>query len=169
MYKYECYNSDFGPLNLAQLHRFCKEVDSTLRNGQKVVHACSTQFAKQANAVFLHAGFLLIVKGYSINKIADIFGSSYLDGLVTFRDAGVGPDDFPLTVIDCLKGLQRAIELDFYSYSKFDLYDFERMLEQGDLSWVVQNQIIAFSSPTSHHGGRYSAGSFRPDDLVDSF
>jgi len=47
------------------------------------------------------------------------------------------------------------------------------MLKHGDLSWVVPNQIIAFSSPTGGGGyGRafYSGAlGFSPDELVDSF
>ena len=54
-----------------------------------------------------------------------------------FRDAGVGPDDFPLTVIDCLNGINRACELNWFSVVGFDCYEFETMLKHGDLSWVV--------------------------------
>ena len=82
------------------------------------------------------------------------FSKEFLSSLQPFRDAGVGPDNFPLTVIDCWKGLERAIELNWYSYARFDSYEFEQMLKNGDLSWVVPNQIIAFSSPIGDGYGR---------------
>ena len=41
------------------------------------------------------------------------------------------------------------------------------MLQHGDLSWVVPGSIIAFSSPTTARGPRYS-GTFRPDDIIET-
>ena len=53
--------------------------------------------------------FLIIRKNQSIQSVKELFGTQLLSSLQPFRDAGVGPDDFPLTVIDCWKGLERAI------------------------------------------------------------
>ena len=69
--------------------------------------------------------FLIISKKWSISKIQEAFGSSFLQSLHPYRDAGVGRDDFPLTVIDCLKGFQRAVELNWYSKTAFDCFEFE--------------------------------------------
>ena len=69
--------------------------------------------------------FLIASKKWTVNQVKDAFGNSYLNSLKPFRDAGVGPDDFPLTVIDCLKGMERAIELKWYSKTSFDSREFE--------------------------------------------
>jgi hypothetical protein len=53
--------------------------------------------------------FLIVSKKWTIKQITDAFGNFYLQSLRPYRDAGVGPDDFPLTVIDCLKGFERAV------------------------------------------------------------
>ena len=53
--------------------------------------------------------YLIISKNYTIKQIQGAFGASYLNSLRHFRDAGVGPDDFPLTILDCLKGIERAV------------------------------------------------------------
>jgi hypothetical protein len=42
-----------------------------------------------------------------------------LDGLMTYRDAGIGPDDFPISVQDCLRGLEKAIKLGWYRFDTF--------------------------------------------------
>ena len=68
--------------------------------------------------------FLIVSKNWTISQIKDAFGNSYLNSLRAFRDAGVGPDDFPLTVIDCLKGMERAVALKFYSKISFDSREF---------------------------------------------
>lgn len=102
-----------------------------------------------------------------MSQIRKAFGNDYLFSLQPFRDAGIGPDDYPITVVDCLIGLQRAIELNWYNYKRFDIREFERMLDHGDLSWIVPGKIIACSSPVSTG---YSAphGGIRPNDMMDS-
>jgi hypothetical protein len=104
VYLYEGYNTDFGPLTLNHVHKFIKQVESMLAKEQKVVHHCSQGFKHQANGSFLMGCFLIISKKWTISQIKDAFGSSFLQSLQPYRDAGVGRDNFPLTVIDCLKG-----------------------------------------------------------------
>jgi hypothetical protein len=47
----------------------------------------------------------MICQHYSIGQIDEAFGARFLDDLITYRDAGIGPDDFPISVKDCLRGL----------------------------------------------------------------
>ena len=53
--------------------------------------------------------YLIISQKWSVSQVKESLGESYLRSLKPFRDAGVGPDNFPLTVVDCLKGIERAI------------------------------------------------------------
>lgn len=85
-----------------------------------MVHHCGQSFKYQANGSFLMGAYLIISKNWSISQVKDALGDGYLRSLRPFRDAGVGPDDFPLTVVDCLKGLERAIQLNWYGKSSFD-------------------------------------------------
>ena len=72
------------------------------------------------------------------------------NSLVGFKDAGEEPSDYECSVYDCLKGLERAIGLGWYSFNKFDykLYEHNHKLENGDMNWIIPNKILAFSSPT---------------------
>lgn len=49
-----------------------------------------------------------------------------------------------------MRGLQKAIELGWYNFNKFDYKEYEanHKLENGDMNWIIPNKIIAFSSPT---------------------
>ena len=60
------------------------------------------------------------------------------------------------------------MELNWYSYRRFDVREYESMLNYGDLSWIVPDKIIACSSPVSVG---YSAphGGARPSELLDTF
>jgi cell division cycle 14 len=44
---------------------------------------------------------------------------------VPFRDAGEEPSPFEIYVIDCLRGLERAIALGWYNFKKFDYKEYE--------------------------------------------
>ena len=44
--RYQGYNKDFGPLNLGQVHKYCKQVSDHIREGKRVVHHCSTHYHK---------------------------------------------------------------------------------------------------------------------------
>ena len=44
--KYQGYNKDFGPLNLAQVHKYCSQVLNLNREGKRVVHHCTTHYQK---------------------------------------------------------------------------------------------------------------------------
>ena len=72
-----------------------------------------------------------------------------MDNLKTYRDAGIGPDDYPISVKDCVRALEKAIKAGWYSYSSFNTQKFDSMLRKGDLSWIVPGKIIAFPSPVS--------------------
>lgn len=72
--------------------------------------------------------------------------------LVAFRDAGEENCSYECSVLDCLKGLERAISFSWYNYLKFDYkeYEYNHKLENGDMNWIVPNKILAFSSPTDN-------------------
>ena len=124
-YSYEGYNSDFGTLTLNFVHKFIKEVNSMMGKYQQVIHHCNPNYRHEANGSFLMGSYLIISKKWSVDQVKEAFGASYLSRLRPFRDAGIGPDDFPLTVIDCLKGIDRAVKLNWYSEANFDCYGFE--------------------------------------------
>lgn len=88
------------------------------------------------------ACYLHFTRGFSVSKILSIFGDSILSSLVPFRDAGIGPADYPLTVTDILRGLSIGIS--------FNWVHAERFVELNNLecSWVVPNRILACASPS---------------------
>ena len=103
------------------------------------------------------ACYLVICENITLENVKEAFGTRFLNSLRPYRDAGIGPDNFPLTVIDCVEGVKRASELGWYNFETFDEWQFKNMLENGDLSWIVPGQIIAFSSPTDGHSRTHPA------------
>jgi cell division cycle 14 len=70
--------------------------------------------------------------------------------IVPFKDAGEEPTNYECTVLDCLKGLEKAIKLGWYNFSKFDYkeYEYNHKLDNGDMNWIIPKKILALSSPT---------------------
>lgn len=84
--------------------------------------------------------------------------------LVPFRDAGEEPNDFELTVADCLRGLEKAVQLGWYNFSTFDYKEYEHnhKLDNGDMNWIIPRKILALSSPTDS----YKSGGVPPKDFI---
>lgn len=67
-----------------------------------------------------------------------------------FWDAGETPSfDFRISILDCLKGLEKAISLGWYNSLNFNYkeYEYNYKLDNGDMNWIVSGKILAFSSP----------------------
>ena len=96
-----------------------------------------------------------------------------------FRDASCGPSTYHLTVLDCLRGLQRARDahvLDFRSpagssAAAFDCeaYEHYERVENGDLNWAVPGKIIAFSGPHARRTRWAGFQSLTPEDYWEPF
>lgn len=148
---YQGYNKDFGPLNLAQVHRYCTELRRILKDdkysGVRIFHHCSPHFQKQSNACFLMGAFLVVCHGRSADEAFLPF--KHLQ-LAPFRDAGEESSAFECSVLDCLRGLERAVGLSWYNYLKFDYKEYEQnhRLDQGDMNWIVPRRVLALSSPS---------------------
>jgi cell division cycle 14 len=67
---------------------------------------------------------------------------------IPYRDAGSGPATFYLTVLDCLRGLYRAMQFGLFSFADFSLeeYEMHEKIEFGDLNWISP-KFVAFASP----------------------
>jgi cell division cycle 14 len=73
--------------------------------------------------------------------------------LYPFRDAGFCINTFPITVLDCARGMRKAVAKGHFNFNDFDLATFQRLakLQHGDISWIVPGKFIAFSGPVAKY------------------
>lgn len=66
---YHNFYTDFGPLNLSCLYKYCNILNNKLKTtpGQKVIHYTSTDPQKRANAAFLISAFAVLYLAQSPN------------------------------------------------------------------------------------------------------
>ena len=151
--RYEPFHEDFGPLNLGMTYKFCYQLNKLLTDskylGYSIYHYCSPASSKKANAAYLICAFQVIILKKTAKEAWAKFKSIEF---TSFRDASYGPCYYECTILDCLKGLEKAIELKWFNPSSFSLrgYEHKEKIENGDLNWIIPNKILAFSCPNDN-------------------
>lgn len=150
---YEPFFADFGPLNLAMVYRYCKMLEAKLNEpslaDKKIVHYCSHDPKKRANAAFLIGCYQVIALHKSAEQAFEPFAGIY-PPFLAFRDATCAACSFQLTILDCLKGLEFSIENRWFDWNRFDVdsYEFFEKVENGDMNWIIPDKFLAFAGPS---------------------
>lgn len=150
---YESFYADFGPLNLAMLFRYCVKLQKKLKSfalaKKKIVHYTSSDGKKRVNAAFLMGSYTIIyLKRTAEQAYQSLCANSYAP-YVCFRDAAIGPCTYNLSLLNCLRAIDKALLHKFLDFETFDLeeYEYYERVENGDLNWIVPRKFIAFCGP----------------------
>ncbi|KPP62253.1 dual specificity protein phosphatase CDC14A-like, partial [Scleropages formosus] len=150
---YENFYADFGPLNLAVLYRYCCKLNKKLKSftlsRKRVVHYTSFDQHKRANAAFLIGAYAVIYLRKSSEEAYRALISGSNASFLPFRDASFGNCTYNLTVLDCLQGIQKALQHGLLDFDTFDAdeYEYYERVENGDFNWIVPGKFLAFSGP----------------------
>lgn len=147
--RYEPFFSDFGPLNLSCLYRFCQELKTRLREheGKQIVYYCGMKAQSRANSAAMIGAYQII---YMDKTPIEAYSSiQRMEPFLPFRDASMGPCDYKLTVFHCLQAIYKAFKFKFFDFETFDPeeYEYFECVENGDLNIMVPDKFIAFSGP----------------------
>lgn len=150
---YESFFTDFGPLNIASLYRYCCKLNKKLKAfslaKKKIVHYTRPDPHKRANAAFLIGAYAVIY----LKKLPEEAYRPLVSGsnppFLPFRDASNGAVTFSLTLLDCFQGIYKALLNGFLNFEEFDVeeYDHYERVENGDFCWIVPNKFLAFCGP----------------------
>jgi len=172
---YEPFYSDFGPLNLSMLYRYCQMMRDKLYGPElkekKIVHVTGEELRNKTNAAWLAGAFLVCYESFTAEAAWLPFSSLHSSSFLPFRDASQGPCLYDVTIIDCYRGLLAAKKAGFLDFETFDPEEYEKYekVEHGDFN-VISDKFIAFSSPISRKTeicpGVYT---FTPADYVQLF
>ena len=157
--QYHSFCDDFGPMNLGAIYRFCLLVDKQLHDFPGAsCRLCATRSDHSAttNVVFLLGAYMIMRCGCSMSEVAKALGPLE-QRLLTFRDVSSGPQNFHLSVHDCLQGLLRGKSLGWVDFAEdgFDLEEYEELDSpvNADLHEVVNGKFIAMRGPKDLSGG----------------
>ncbi|XP_050402650.1 dual specificity protein phosphatase CDC14A isoform X2 [Patella vulgata] len=150
---YENFYADFGPLNLAQLYRYCCKLNKKLKSfslaKKKIIHYTSFDARKRANAAFLIGAYAVIYLKKTPAEAYKPLVSGSNPPFLPFRDASFGPCTYNLTLLDCLQAISKALSNGFFDFENFDVDEYEHYerVENGDLNWILPKKFLAFSGP----------------------
>nr|XP_015223761.1 PREDICTED: dual specificity protein phosphatase CDC14B isoform X4 [Lepisosteus oculatus] len=149
---YENFYADFGPLNLAMLYRFCCKLNKklksfTLSKKRIIFYTCGDQ-KKQANAAYLIGSYAVMHLKRTPEEAYSLLVSRNTTYL-PFRDASFGTCSYNLHILDCLKGIHKALQYGWLDFTKFDVEEYEHYerAENGDFNWIIPGKFLAFSGP----------------------
>ena len=68
---------------------------------------------------------------------------------VPFRDASFGVSIYTITILDCLKAVDKAKKANFFNFEDFDYDEYEHYekVQNGDFNWLVPEKFLAFCGP----------------------
>lgn len=169
---YTPYHKDFGPLHLGNIAKFVIEVERLLhlktKSSTVLYHYTGPKPEQIANSCLLICAFQVLIMGMQADEVWRNFTAKYRAPIVDFIEAGYKPTDYKCTILDCLRGLEFAVKLGWFSLGTFNIkeYTHYEAVENGDLNWVVPGKFVAFSTPNDNanrQGHRYfTAQSFTP-------
>lgn len=171
---YEPFAEDFGPLSLGAVFRYCHMLEEMQRStallGKHLVHCCSQEPQKRANAACLICAYQVVVLRKPANAALRPF-SNIVPPFVPFRDASTGPSSFDLTILDCLEGLERGIELGWFDWRSFDIASYENLAKADgcDANWIVPGKFLAFTGPSATPTDSHGFSVFTPEDCAQVF
>eukprot|EP00928_Gymnodinium_smaydae_P084208 TRINITY_DN6747_c0_g1_i1.p1 TRINITY_DN6747_c0_g1~~TRINITY_DN6747_c0_g1_i1.p1 ORF type:complete len:431 (-),score=44.33 TRINITY_DN6747_c0_g1_i1:67-1359(-) len=169
---YEPYVFDFGPLDLGMTYRYITMLESKMADpklfGKAIVHCCCKNADKRSNAAYLICAYMVIVHRTPAETAFEPFKKEK-QPFAAFRDVSRGPSMFPLTILDCLRGLEAGIRLGWFDWKKFDCRDYEhyQQVEHGDMNWIVPNRFLAHAGPLDRSDNRNQ--DCTPADLIPAF
>ncbi|RVE51659.1 hypothetical protein evm_003631 [Chilo suppressalis] len=166
---YENYYSDFGPLNLGCVYKYCKILNEKLKlyfNKQVIVHYTSTEPNKKANAAFVLGCYGILCLNLCPRdalKPLLVHGQNYR----SFQDATQGESQHTITLIDCLQAMKKARDLGLFNLEDFNYEEYDRLdkIQGGDLNWIVPGKFLAFIGPVD-----FSLSFYHPPEMyIDYF
>ena len=170
---YQPFCSDFGPLNIGMIYKFCIELEKLVKNpaysAYKIFHYTSQNPQKRSNAGLLMGAFQIIVLRRSAVESFQAFSS--VPSFLEFRDAGYGACTYKCTILHVLKGLEKGIQLNWFAYDKFNVqeYEFYEKVENGDWNWVIPKKMLAFASPSPSKSDQDGFKVWTPEDYAPLF
>ncbi|KAM3720039.1 Tyrosine-protein phosphatase cdc-14 [Dirofilaria immitis] len=149
---YDSFYSDFGPLNLSVLYRFCHNLTEKLEelDGEKsVVVCCGSADECRVNTAYLVGSYAILYLGMTAEIAYLRLHKAEPNGFIGFRDAAMGPATYRLHLHNVLRSIEKAVKFGWLAFDSFDPdeYEYYEKVENGDLNWIIPSKILSFCGP----------------------
>ena len=146
---YTPFAEDFGPVSLASVFEFCRDLRKLIEeNPTRLVAVVTKSDVKSlTNSIFLLGSYLIVILNRCVESVENCF--KHLGSRVaSFRDISPGRQNFDLFLSDCWSGLRKASALAWVG----DRFDLEQYLDLGstlnaDMHEVIPGKMFAMRGP----------------------
>ena len=126
--------------------RFCELLNSKLADpanaDKKIVYYSSTHAHKRTNSAYLLSVYTMLFMGQTPEEAFRPFEDAY-PPFPPFHDASPCVCTYNLTILDCLRGIRKALDCGFFDLDNFDIEEYEHFekVENGDLNWIANGKV----------------------------
>ena len=165
--QYDALCDDFGPMNMACVLKFAKQLDTKLSHNPTCRYFYRADDGPRAltNAIFLVGSYLILMLDWTSDSVADCFSWLERGQFEEYRDATYSKPDFGLTLMDCWRGLEKGKALGWVERPSDEDYLWGEIDEDeymhydcplnGDLHEVVPGKFVAFKGPKDLGGASF--------------
>ncbi|XP_055689918.1 dual specificity protein phosphatase CDC14C isoform X6 [Lutzomyia longipalpis] len=174
-YVYENFFWDFGPLNICHVYQYCQMLEAKLYSKslarKKIVHYTNSTPQKRLNAAFLVGAYMIMYLKKTPNEAYDILTSGDIPAYIKFRDASNMTPLFEISLMDCLKAIEKAKKYNFVDFTDFNVmeYEYYERVENGDLNWMLPGKFLALCGPHRIAGIVKGYPQHSPESYFDYF
>jgi len=149
----------FGPLSLDQVLWFCRGVENHFDMTPKLaVGAAEATLEEQTCTAVLLGAYLLLMRRWPVKKVSAAIGAQYAN--LTFTCSWARKHEGILTVQDCLRGLEHALQFGWLDSSALDndagtasfCADYHHMAHAYDATWIVPGRVLVLADPETTAG-----------------
>lgn len=149
---YTALKDDYGPLNLGLLYKYCKLLRDKMQDpgnkDKKLYHVTNGDEITRTNAAVLIGAYMIMILNRTAEEAYEPM-KTLKHPFVKFHDCWRSPNTPGITLLDCYKGLYRAICARFFDFDTFNVseYDTRQEVANGDMNWIIPEKMLAFKGP----------------------
>lgn len=109
---------------------------------------------KRLNSAYAIGSYAIIYLNKTADEVYKLLTNNETQLYGKYNDASAVLSEYKLTLIDCLRAIEKAHRFGFFSFDDFNYLEYEHyeIVESGDLNWIVPNKFIAFCGPHMSSG-----------------
>jgi len=118
--KYKPIYSEFGPLNMFSIHKFCKNLQKILKeNPSPIIHFTQSFSVYQVNSALLIGAFMIFILDLDSTDV-EIKFERLINLFIGYKDISKKDNNFRIFIQDCWRSLDFMKKSNLFLFSDFD-------------------------------------------------
>lgn len=125
------------------------ELEGASKANRLVIQYTWMDKEKRLNSAYAIGSYAIIYLNRTADDIYKLLTNNETQLFTKFNDASAVLSEYKLSLLDCLRAIEKAHKFGFFKFDDFNYLEYEHyeIVEAGDLNWIVPNKFIAFCGP----------------------